>query len=191
MFLYCKHNVLIMCTLKLFSSAEKLRVLEELLFGNEEKIRVRNLARTTEVSPSLVSNTVSELKKSGMINENKVGFLHPSVKATKILLNIRKINAIKLIAKAKKLFKNCKGIGLYGSWAKGTNTRDSDLDMWIIAEKEDDKNKTELRRLVKQKLETEINIIVLTQKRLNELREKDFVFYSALHHSFVLWGDGI
>jgi len=32
---------------------------------------------------------------------------------------------------------------------------------------------------------------MLTKKKKKELKEKDFVFYCALHNSFVLWGEGL
>ena len=79
---------------------------------------------------------------------------------------------------------------LYGSWANGTNNKDSDLDLWIQSGSESDEKVAELRRTVKQ-FKAEANIIVLTEKRLGELKERDFVFYCSLHNSFVLWGKGL
>lgn len=179
-----------MLTTELFSSNERVKVAELLLYNPEIELKVRALARLAGVSPALVSSTISILRKEKIVKENKVNHLHPSARATKIMLNIEKIKSVKLIQKARSLFKGCKGIGLYGSWANGTNYSDSDLDLWIKAEDESDKKTIKLRRVIKQKLGLEANIIVLTKKRLKELKEKDFVFYCMLHNSFVLWGEG-
>lgn len=179
-----------MIAVKLFSSEERLKVLELLLYQPGKELGVREISRAAGVSPALVSSTISILKKANIVSGNKVEYLHPATKAIKIMLNIEKIESIKLIHKARGLFKGCKGIGLYGSWANGTNIKDSDLDLWIRSGSESDEKINEIRRTLKR-LGVEANVIVLTEKRLKELKERDFVFYCALHNSFVLWGEGL
>jgi len=179
-----------MITAKLFSSPERLKAVELLLYRPEKGLKVRELAREAGVSPALVSGTIAILKVAGIVRGKTVDCLHPAAKATKIMLNIEKIGSAKLIQKATALFKDCRGIGLYGSWANGTNNKGSDLDLWIKSGSESDEKIAELRRTFKL-LGIEANVIVLTEKRLRELKEKDFVFYCALHNSFVLWGESL
>lgn len=176
---------------KLFSSEERGRVVELLLYQAEGELKVRALARTAKVSPALVSCTIAILKKGGAVKGDRIDPLHPSVKAIKIMLNMEKIESTRLIQTIRMLFKDCGGMGLYGSWANGTNSKDSDLDLWAKTESGSDEKIIRLRRIIKQKIGVEANIIVLTKKRLKELKENDFVFYCALHNSFVLWGEGI
>ncbi len=178
-----------MLAAKLFSSNERIRVVELLLYQPEKELKVRKISRAAGVSPALVSGTIAILKAHGIVKGGMADCLHPAAKAMKIMLNTEKIESMKLVQKAKALFKNCKGIGLYGSWANGTNSKDSDLDLWIKAGGESDEKIAEFRRIFKR-LGLEANVIVLTEKRLKELKEKDFVFYCSLHNSFVLWGEG-
>ncbi|MDD5162642.1 MAG: nucleotidyltransferase domain-containing protein [Candidatus ainarchaeum sp.] len=155
------------------------------------ELKVRSLARFAKVSPALVSGTIAILKKQGAINKGKIDLLHPSARALKILLNIESLTSAKFVPEIRSIFKDCNGIGLYGSWANGTNSKDSDLDFWVKSESESEEKSAKISRFVKQKLGLEASIIILTQKRLKELKEKDFVFYSMLYNCFLLWGEGI
>ncbi|MDD5148751.1 MAG: nucleotidyltransferase domain-containing protein [Candidatus ainarchaeum sp.] len=106
-------------------------------------------------------------------------------------MNIENLESAKLALEVRKIFKDCEGIGLYGSWANGTNTKESDLDFWIKSENENEKDMVKVRRFVKEKLGLEASVIILTKKRLEGLKEKDFVFYSMLYNCFLLWGEAI
>lgn len=191
MFLNCKQIVFVMLPVELFSSAERLRLIEKLFYVHFGELRVRAIAREAKVSPALVSDTIEILRRHGLLKDGKVDFLHPSVRALKIMLNAEKLESIKIAQKAGALFKGCAGIGLYGSWANGTNTNESDLDLWIKSEDEGEEKITKIRRFLKEKLGLEANVILLTKKRLKELKEKDFVFYCMLYNSFLLWGEGL
>ena len=170
---------------------ERLRLLELLFFTQQPDLKVRALARSAEVSPALVSSTLAMLKHEKLVKNNAIDFQHPLARALKIMLNIEKAESLGIAKKILGLFKDCKGIGLYGSWANGTNTRESDIDLWIKTEKGADAGILQLRRFLKQKTGTEANALLLTKKRLSELKQKDFVFYCMLHNSFVLRGEGI
>ena len=180
-----------MLPVELFSSAERLRLIEKLFYVHLGELRVRAIARLVKVSPALVSDTIEILRRHSLLKDGKVDFLHPSVRALKIMLNAEKLESIKIAQKAGALFKGCAGIGLYGSWANGTNTNESDLDLWIKTEDEGEEKITKIRRFLREKLGLEVNVILLTKKRLRELKEKDFVFYCMLYNSFLLWGEGL
>ncbi len=180
-----------MLLVKLFSSEKRLKVLEVLFCRQGGDLRVRALARLARVSPALVSSTFAILKHNGIIKGGRVDFLHPSVMALKILLNVEKLNSVKLVLKARALFKDCSGIGLYGSWANGTNAKDSDLDLWIKSDSGSEGKVNAIRSFLKEALGLEANAIVLSKTRLKELKEKDFVFYCMLYNSFLLWGEGL
>jgi len=175
---------------KLLSSPERIRLVKLFLFETEVNLKVRETAGKAKVSPALVSGTIRLFKKKGLIKKNKIDFLHPVIKALKILLNIEFLESIKLTKKTLSLFDGCNGIGLYGSWADGTNTKESDIDLWIKTGKENEKGVAEIRKLFKGS-KIEASIFVLTEKKLKELKEKDFVFYCVLHNSFVLFGEGL
>ena len=87
---------------------------------------------------------------------------------------------------------NIEGIGVYGSYAKGTNTSDSDIDIWIKSAKQPDEEKiakfnSDLRRKLGN-----VKLLILTEDRIERLKKDDPVFYySLLYGSIILKGDNI
>ncbi|MFH1752272.1 MAG: nucleotidyltransferase domain-containing protein [archaeon] len=176
---------------KLFSSEERLKALQIILSNETNGIKVRETARKVHASPSLVFTTVELLKKEGVIKKGKIDLFNPKTKTIKLTLNMQKLQDNKLIEFIRKEIKDCKGIGLYGSWAQGINTVDSDIDLWIKSENEDYLKETKIKKHIEKKLGQEANLLFLSEKKLKQLKEKNFVFYCMLFNSFVLWGEGV
>lgn len=65
------------------------------------------------------------------------------------------------------------GIGLYGSWATGTNASESDLDLWLLVEEIGPETELEVARLERDlsaAMGCEATILVLTMDKLAALR---------------------
>lgn len=185
------HYKLCMHIHKLFTSEKQLSILEILLFKPQTKIAIRQLAKEASVSPSLVSKTIGILKKFDIVKNGGVDYSATLVRAFKLLINVSKFDQ-QTISQIKAIVPTAGGIGLYGSWANGTNYADSDLDLWVKAKKQvPDKNILQLRSYLKEKLKTEPSVLILTDDKVKQLREKDFVFYCSLLNSFLLWGESI
>lgn len=74
-----------------------------------------------------------------------------------------------------------KGIGIYGSWAQGPNTLESDFDLWVKVESYPSKQDLAiLHKDLKSKINAEINILVLTPEKIGMLKKTDPHFYSSL-----------
>ena len=76
---------------------------------------------------------------------------------------------------------SARGLGLYGSWARGMNHQESDLDVWIRADSLP--AESELARLQKdlsQQADCEVNLLVLTPEKLERLKREDKPFYNSL-----------
>ncbi len=96
-------------------------------------------------------------------------------RAVKLLLNLENIDLSSLSLGA------AKGFGLYGSWAKGTNDRDSDLDVWIRTEVQPSENDlARLQRDLSLQTSSEVDLLVLTPEKLERIKREDPPFYSAL-----------
>ena len=83
-------------------------------------------------------------------------------------------------------------VGVYGSFARGENTEDSDLDIWIVVDSYP--NEREVARVEKEiSKETgkQTHLLILTREKIERLRKEDPVFYCELVNSFVIWGEGI
>lgn len=174
----------------MFSSPERVELLTYVLDHPDAVLSVRMLAKTLKLSPGFVSVFLRKLKEENLIDK-KANIPSPKVRALKVFLNTDKLLGIGLVKKVRQLMPGTSGIGIYGSWAAGFNSADSDLDLWIRAEGVDEENVLKLRAYLKDKLKVEPSVLIISDKRLAELKEKDTVFYCSLVNSFVLYGGAI
>jgi predicted nucleotidyltransferase len=76
---------------------------------------------------------------------------------------------------------SARGLGLYGSWARGTNHQDSDLDVWIKADSLPPESElARLQRDLSLQAGSEVNLLVLTPEKLERLKRDDPPFYNSL-----------
>ena len=180
-----KTSFLIMLS-KLLSSHKRLKVLNYILYN--DSIKVTEVSKELSLSKGFVSEYLSLLYKNKILDKNNGYQLsnNPLTNMIKILLNINKID----ISKIKKPF--IKGIGLYGSWANGTNMYDSDLDIWIKTDTYPDEDKIAyLSKTLRKMTHAEVQLLVLTPNKIKQLKE-DKPFFSSLYYtSLLLWGEPI
>lgn len=171
---------------KLFSSNKRIKVLEYVLY--QDTVTVSTVVKEISLSKGFVSEYLYLLYQNDILLKNK-GY-HPSnnpvTKAIKILFNVDKIK----LSKIKKPY--MKGIGLYGSWANGSNTTKSDLDIWIKTEKyPDEKELANLSKILREMTRSDIQLLVITPQKLEQIK-KDIPFYLSLrYNSRQLWGEPI
>lgn len=171
---------------KLLSSTERIKVLEYILYKNSFK--VTEVSNELSLSKGFISDYFSLLYKNKILDKNNGYKLNsnPLTNVIKILLNINKID----ISKIKKSF--IKGIGLYGSWANGTNMHDSDLDIWIKTDKYPDEHEIAyLSKTLRQMSKTEVQLLVLTPEKIKQIKTDKPFFSSLYYNSLVLWGEPI
>jgi predicted nucleotidyltransferase len=163
-------------------------ITEYVLEHPSEEVRVRKLARKIRESPAKMSRFVQTLKKIGIVAKGRIDLTNPLTRACKIMLNIRKLKAV--IDKISK--KELAGIGVYGSWANGTNTETSDLDIWItVNQRLKELEIGRIEKKISKATKSDARVITLTKERIDAMKEKDFVFYCSLKNSFRIWGEEI
>jgi predicted nucleotidyltransferase len=78
------------------------------------------------------------------------------------------------------------GIGAYGSWGTGTNTGESDLDLWVYGTTPPaSADLARLQRSLREQLSTEVNLLVLTPGRIQNIRDDDPPFFASFSSSMV------
>lgn len=167
---------------KLFTK-KNLLILKEI--AGKTDTYIREISENTGTSPAQVHQAVKLFKKLGFIKEKKL--------KNKKIISLDRDNVI--LGKARQLiniyallkhnsFKELKrrgSMGVYGSFAAGKDTPESDIDMWIYS-----KNHIDAIALknITRKLETdfkrEVKLLVLTDKKIKDLKEKDPEFYFRL-----------
>lgn len=175
---------------ELISTPERERILRQLLYSTETA-SLYQIAKKANVSPSQVHKYLAIWKKHRLLEGRKTKD-KPLVRALRLSENILFLRNSKLVKQIRELLLGVEGIGLFGSWAKGTNDENADIDIWILVEKEiDDLTIGKMRRTIENKLKRKIDLTVLTTEKLKTTKEKNPTFYFSLYHSIKLWGKRI
>lgn len=131
----------------------------------------------------MVSRYLSMLEAEGILVRDGRGYRlveSPSVVAIRRLLNIL------ILTHAVPLPEWAWGIGVFGSWGRGTNTEGSDLDLWVAAQEVPPAEMMgRLRMTIRDAIHTEVHILLLTPERIQQMREKDQPFYESLVESMI------
>ena len=172
----------------LLSTKERECILNDVLYKQAE-ISVADVSRRLKVSKGFVSKFFSLLSKEGILKKSKnkhVVLANIKVRLLRILFNLRLFTEFKF---GKYSF--VRGAVIYGSCAKGENTEDSDIDIWIKIDKTDERELAKVTGSLK-KLSGRISPLYLSEEKLEVLRGEDPIFYSSIvHGSIKLYGEDI
>ncbi|AGK61324.1 putative nucleotidyltransferase [Archaeoglobus sulfaticallidus PM70-1] len=175
---------------KILSSRERIETLEFIL--EREAVGVEEVATSLRRSKGFVSQFLRLLEEEGILRKQKRKYavLHeaPEVRAIKIMLNITKLQTSLVKHREEWIV----SLGVYGSFSKGENREDSDIDIWIRVDSHPgEKEVARIERELSNELGKRVHILILTPERIARLRENDPIFYCELANSFVMWGEGV
>ena len=176
----------------LFSTKEREKVLAYVLDNPSKAHRVRDVAKKLSVSVGSISGYFAFLKEQKILkrkgNDFYVNLDSPLTKTVKQMLNVVNLDVSPL-----KKIPACTGIGVYGSWAKGTNNENSDIDMWVRVERKPGEEViAKVSRQMREKMERDVQILVIDPAKNKTLRETDPIFYySMVYGSVVLYGKSL
>ncbi len=111
---------------ELFKTKERVRIISYIMY--QKIFTVNQVSIETGVTKGLVSRYLKYVHGVGLLTKSKQSYQLKdcaNTRAIKLLLNLNKINIESLDTDW------ITGIGIFGSWAQGTNTNESDLDVWI------------------------------------------------------------
>ena len=149
----------------------------------KERLHVRDIAEKLDISPATVHNFAKKLKEEGLLKEEKdknriilrLNNNHPLIKQARTILNYQDFIKTKTYKKLKKIGE----MGIYGSYAEGTDDAQSDLDLWMKT----DKKELELRPLIREleeELRTKVSLLVLTKEKIKSIEKNDSEFFMRL-----------
>lgn len=173
---------------ELFSTKERVKLLGFTIYklGN---LNINKVATELKLSKGLVSKFFDILVKEKILKRTKNNFLvqdNLNTKAIKVLLNLTSFDT--------RIFSNhkfVKSAGLYGSFVKGENIEESDIDLWIAIEKTNEENLAKLTNELKRKYRN-VKPFYLTKEKLKVLKKEDTVFYfSLIFGSIIIYGEKI
>ncbi|OPX65352.1 MULTISPECIES: nucleotidyltransferase domain-containing protein [unclassified Methanoregula] len=158
----------------LFRTPERVTLLSIAL--TRHACTVQQVAGKTGISKGLASQYLALLEREGLLarRDDRTYRVIPSARtaAIKRILNIDRVMAF---------FKKpawALGIGMYGSWAEGTNTEESDLDLWVfVQEPPAGTAVAETERTVSRALSVEVHLLVITREKIDGMKKNDEPFY--------------
>jgi predicted nucleotidyltransferase len=150
---------------------------------------VQEIADATGITKGLVSRYLALLADRKMLARDKRTYklqYTPLTRHLKKLLNIERLRSVISLPGW------AEGIGLYGSFAEGTNTEESDLDIWVWTKSlQPELTIARLEREWGNALSAEVHLLVLTPEKIRTLAESDQPFSRSLAgNAIVLEGVG-
>ncbi len=150
---------------KLFTSKTRMRILELLIFNPDREFHLREISREVKITPIYVKKELQKLKELNLVLKSKKGNL-----------SIFQINRNSLIfAELKSIFIKTEYFGdlikkslkklkidfafIFGSFAKGIESRESDIDLFVIGDIKEDELMDIIQKIEKQ-TGREINYIL-------------------------------
>lgn len=174
---------------RIASTEKRERILEYIL--EKEEFGVEEVSGALGISKGLVSLYLKELLGLGLL-EKKGGrkfFLKSGgaeLRETKRFLNFWMLRDKILPLREEWML----ALGVYGSFARGENGPESDLDIWVLVEKNDPLRIMEFKEELETVTEREIDLLVLTREKLARLKEENpYLYWGIKLSSLVLWGE--
>lgn len=160
---------------KIFTSKTRIKILDYLFFCKKETY-LREISKTLKISPSSVKREIDNLCKIGLVqkqqNKIKINEQNPIINDLKNIF-IKTDSIIHPIKKALQKI-DAKYILIFGSFAEGTYTPESDIDLLIIGNCKQSRVFSCLKT-AEQKIGREINPIVWTLKNIIQNKKTGFV----------------
>ena len=177
---------------KLFTSTTRVKLLKLFFMNREREFYLRELSRITGENPNSIKRELENLKSIGLITERKRGNqkLYRVNKLCPIHEELRKI-VLKTVGIGEVLRENLVKFGvkfalIYGSFAQGEEVKDSDIDLLIIG----DVDEEELIKIIKkleEELSREINYILWNRKEFRKrIKEKHHLLMDVIEKPFIM-----
>jgi len=162
------------------------KVLDFLAWNPDKEFVEKEIQRATGASKPGVNLVLKKLVKFKLVEQIKKGrlsFYHvdfnsPMVKQWKVLSNIAKISPL-----IKSLKEKSNKIILFGSWSRGENTSDSDLDLFILT----NFPKRDIEKYLKRFSSLNIQLIVHTPISFSRLEQEEPVFFKEINRGIILF----
>jgi len=175
---------------KLFTSKTRIRILELLIFNPDREFHLREISRKIKITPIYVRRELQNLKELNLVLESKKGNLS--------LFRINRNSSI--FTELKNIFMKTEYFGelikkslkklkidfafIFGSFAKGIESKDSDIDLFVVGDVKEDELLNIIQK-IENKTGREINYLLwkksLFMKRakkhhlLNEIAENPVI----------------
>lgn len=165
----------------------RIKILKLFFNGRNTRLHVREVARRSGLTPRGAQNILKSLAKEGLLNNEPTDIVNNYLGnydnerfiGLKRALNLYSIYSTGLITKLEDFYVNPKCILLFGSYSRGEDTKESDIDIAIITSIKDVPETSKEEEILKRK----ISIHLVT-----DLKQEDTNFINTLANGIVLSG---
>jgi len=154
----------------------------------DDSIYGSKIAKDLNISQGGASTILKQMKDTGIIDCKTVGKTvfysvgtnNPMIKSFRVFENLLELNNI---------FQSIKEISrrivLFGSCAKGTDTRDSDIDVFIVADQDCIE---QIRHCISEyKIDRDIKPVIIDSIELIDMEENDKIFMAEIDKGIIIW----
>ena len=169
-----------------------LRVIEKILSEPNREFSVRGIAKEMNISPGTSSNSLRYLLKKGILKLRVIGrnyqyqadLENPLCRQWKMLLGLDMLTESDLMGKIMKKVPDVQSAILYGSFAKGTYDKKSDVDIILIVQ-----NRQAYDMNFLATIKQEVNVSIFSIGDWKKLAHDNKVFYeNVIYDSIILYG---
>lgn len=165
-----------------------LKLLYVLAYNPTKSFYQRELSRKTNVSLGQTNKILRKLAKHSIVTEEKRGRTYfykfnmnnALARQIKVMISVSMLNS--LIEDLKSLSKK---MILFGSGAEGTDTIDSDVDLFVLTT-EKEKVRAKISQYAK-KMDRKISPIIVDATALSLMKRRDKALYERIMSGMVLW----
>lgn len=161
------------------------KIINFLLDRAGEKVYLSQIAVALKIAPSTAHQILNRYVKSGLVKSEKMGNLtlfeikagDPLIKQLKVTKTMELLGP--LIEKLKPVSDQ---IVLFGSAGKGENTQESDLDLFILA------NKTgKIEEVINNYSKEKLKVMIKTYPEWVTMQKRNPYLYDQINQGRVLW----
>lgn len=149
----------------------------------------KKLAEEIKISQGSASTILRQMEELGILESKSIGktivynieHSSPLEKSFRIFENLLELNEL-----VDNLKQYCRKIILFGSCSRGDDTHESDIDIFIVADKEFvDVVRKEISEFI---IEREIKPVISDALELIQMEKSDKVFLQEVNKGILLWG---
>ena len=170
----------------ILTETNNLKILGYLIKNPGKEFIEKEIQKATGISKAGVNLALRKLARKGLVERKKRGRMYfysiqlnnPFIKQLKILQNIARLWPL-----VKKLKKVSQKIILFGSWSRGENLKESDIDLCILTNFPEEVQEITKKSSLKDKLQ----LVIRTPTNFAEMEKKDPVFFKEIDRGIVLF----
>jgi predicted nucleotidyltransferase len=165
----------------------RIKILKLFFNGPNTRLHVREVARRSNLTPRGAQNILRSLKNEGLLDNESTDIVNnywgnynnQKFIGLKRALNLYSLYSTRLISTLESYYKNPKCVVLFGSYSRGEDTGESDIDIAIITSRKDLPDTGKFEDALKRKISIHL---------IKNVKEETSNFTNALANGIILSG---